>query len=286
MLKCWHVEPKRRPPFSEIYSILERLVVENDNPLGVLVPTPTFAFSPPPSPSAVTSSTSAAPTLGTLPSSTAYGSSLPLPSPRLHSSSSTKSTPTEEDESGEGSGSVDLNGWWNQGTTVAAAGTVNLACGSSSVPTANELLAYGASGVNVDEEERETRKILQRGKSESGEDQLEEGASSLEKSSCSSKRKKEKKDKKKKSKKDKKHKKDKKKDKLKGKRSIMSEVKDANSGNHGSTIEQVRLETTRSSEYPVTKEPPVGQTLYLLHPIHGSLTTELGRKWSSSSRKQ
>jgi hypothetical protein len=101
MLKCWHLDPKRRPAFSELFSVLERILEADDaEPSSVTTSSPL---------SSTTSSPHQRPPLASASSMAAYG-----PGGGMLSTSGPVSTTAAgaagdaEDESGEGSGSVDL----------------------------------------------------------------------------------------------------------------------------------------------------------------------------------
>ncbi|ELR19142.1 protein kinase domain containing protein [Acanthamoeba castellanii str. Neff] len=101
MLKCWHLDPKRRPAFSELFSVLERILEADDAEAS------SASTSSPLS--STTSSPHQRPPLASASSMAAYG-----PGGGMLSTSGPVSTTAAgaagdaEDESGEGSGSVDL----------------------------------------------------------------------------------------------------------------------------------------------------------------------------------
>jgi hypothetical protein len=136
MLKCWHLDPKRRPAFSELFSVLER-ILEADDAEASSAPTSSPLSS-------TTSSPHQRPPLASDSSMAAYG---PGGGGMLSTSGpvSTRGAGVAgdaEDESGEGSGSVDLaaNMWAD--TSRHASGVV----GSPTTAAKNENGGGGRGG--------------------------------------------------------------------------------------------------------------------------------------------
>lgn len=237
MLKCWHSDPKRRPTFSDIYSVLDHLENESDTPsLASDSPSKssslTSSLSPPSSPHAI----------GTHVASPVTSGSFDVYAPDLQSSRVRTTIRIEGDESGDGSGSIDLPS--GNGRTQGNIAEYLHATESTSSERGDHF-AYAFRGASSNSGGSVSDEACREKTGSDG--PLEADASPIEITGRNAT----------KTKKDKKSKKDKKLKKLKksknenrkhDKESVLQSVSSRGGTTQGSTIEQVRLETTRSIE--------------------------------------